>query len=162
MTDAAGDAIALRARIRAFYEDYIVCLDEAELERWPDFFTEDAVYKITSRENHDSGLEHGEILCEGKGMIRDRVTAIRETLVYEPRAQRRFVDGLRVRSVEGGLVRAQAGFAVFEAMADREPYLLMMGRSLDTLVEGGDGFRFAERLCVYDNYRIRTSLILPV
>jgi anthranilate 1,2-dioxygenase small subunit len=162
MSGAGDERLLLRARLRSAYEDYIVCLDSLELERWPDFFTEDAVYKITSRENHEAGLEHGDIVCEGIGMIRDRVTAIRETLVYEPRAQRRFVDALRVRSFKRGVLRAEANFVVFESMADREPHLLMLGRSLDTLVEDGDTFRFRERVCVYDNHRIRTSLIFPV
>ena len=37
----------LRSELRDFYDDYAECLDEDDLENWPSFFTEDAVYRVT-------------------------------------------------------------------------------------------------------------------
>ena len=96
-------------------------------------------------------------------MIRDRALAIRETTVYEPRRMRRMVSGPRLRSVTAGEVRSEAGFAVFECLQDRDPRVAMTGRSVDRVVrEDGGRFRFAERICVYDNDRILQGLILPI
>lgn len=153
---------ALRQSLRDLYEDYAVCLDEMELEQWPDFFTEDAVYRVTSMENHAEGLELSAIACIGKPMIRDRVAALRATTVYEPRVIRHQVSCLRINGVDGDRVSAQANFALFESLADREPHLLMTGRYIDQVVRRDGALKFAERLCVYDNYRVRTSLIIPV
>ena len=47
----------LRARIEAFYYDYAAILDDKEFDRWPDLFTEDCFYRVTSRENVELGLE---------------------------------------------------------------------------------------------------------
>ena len=45
------DLRELRFEVEEFCYDYGECLDEFDIERWPDFFTEDCLYKIVSREN---------------------------------------------------------------------------------------------------------------
>lgn len=41
----------LRFEVEEMYYDYVECLDDDQLERWPEFFTDDCVYKIIPREN---------------------------------------------------------------------------------------------------------------
>ena len=86
---------------------------------------------MLSRENHDAGLPLGLIYCMNKNMVRDRVTALRETTIAEPRALRHFISGVRVTEVDGDRIVAQANFAVMESLSDREPTLNMVGRYLD-------------------------------
>jgi anthranilate 1,2-dioxygenase small subunit len=152
----------LRTELRDLYDDYAVALDEMDLDGWSGFFTDDCTYKVISFENHSAGLPLALIECRGIGMVRDRVAAIRETAVYEPRQLRHFVSGVRVDGVEGEIVAARANFLIAESLADREPQLAMAGRYLDRLVRTGTALKFRERLCVVDNYRIRTSLVVPV
>ena len=154
--------LLFRLALREFYEEYAACLDDFDVARWPSFFTVDAVYRITSHENYDAGLPHSPLYCEGIAMIRDRVLAIRETMVYEPRKMRHVVSNLRVLRYEDELFYATAGFFVLEAKLDRDPVVWMTGRYVDTVRRTADGFRFKERICVYDNYRILQSIILPV
>ena len=153
---------ALRGRLRDFYDDYTFYLDDGQLERWPQFFTEDCRYRVISRENYDDQLPHATLYCDGMNMLKDRVTALRETTIYEPRSLRHLVGGLQVLGIEGELIRATANFAIFESLSDREPVVNMVGRYIDAIVRSGDGFLFKDRFCVFDNYRIRTSLIIPV
>ena len=47
--------IELRMRLADLYCAYSDALDEGELERWPEFFTEDCVYKVIPRENYEAG-----------------------------------------------------------------------------------------------------------
>ncbi|MFZ4758322.1 MAG: aromatic-ring-hydroxylating dioxygenase subunit beta [Burkholderiaceae bacterium] len=162
MSAPRTDHSALRARLRDFNDDYAACLDAVELERWPDFFVEDCRYRVLSRENHDAGLPLSLIYCDGRNMLKDRVTALRETTVYEPRALRHFVAGVRVVSTDGPRVRAEANFLIVESLSDREPTVNLVGRYLDTLLETDAGLLLQDRWCVVDNYRIRTSLIIPV
>ena len=152
---------ALRAALRDFHDDYISCLDSGELERWPDFFVEDCRYRVLSRENHDAGLPLSLIYCDGRDMLLDRVTALRETTVFEPRSLRHFVSAVRVHGVAGPLIRAEANFMIVESLSDRDPVVNMAGRYLDTFVETAEGLLLKDRWCVHDNYRIRTSLIIP-
>jgi len=51
---------------------------------------------------------------------------------------------------------------VMESLSDREPTLNMVGRYLDVLRVTPDGIAINRRDCVYDNYRVRTSLIVPI
>lgn len=162
MRTGTADRALLRAALRDFYEDYAACLDAGDLERWPDFFVEGCRYRVLSKENHDAGLPLSLIYCDGRDMLIDRVTALRESTVFEPRALRHFLSCVRPLEVDGDRIRAEANFAILECLSDRDPIVNMVGRYVDTLVETDEGFLIKDRWCVYDNYRIRTSLIVPV
>ena len=158
----AGSAAISRAELRDFYEDYAAVLDAEALAEFPSFFTEDAKYQVISRENHDDGLEHAPIFCLGRAMIEDRVTATVEAALYQPRSLRHCVSGVRIVGVEGDEVRAEANFLIVESLVEKEPEILMVGRYLDRVVREAGALKFRERSCVYDNYRIRTTLVIPV
>ena len=153
---------ALMRDLRDLYDEYADCLDADELERWPGFFTDDCTYQIISRENYSERLPHATMYCDGIGMVRDRVLGLRETQVFEPRMLRHFVSGLRAAVDGDGLIHARANFLITEALSDKEPHISLVGQYLDILERRGDRLLFRQRLCVFDNYRIRTSLIVPV
>lgn len=162
ISGSAPNAGIGRADLRDFYEDYAACLDAEALADFPSFFTEDAKYQVISRENHDDGLEHAPIFCLGRAMIEDRVTALTEAALYQPRSLRHFISGVRIVGEEGGEVRAEANFLIIESLVEQEPQILMVGRYLDRVVREDSALKFRERTCVYDNYRIRTTLVIPV
>jgi anthranilate 1,2-dioxygenase small subunit len=151
-----------RSELRDFFDDYAACLDAEALREFPAFFTEDAKYQVISRENHDDGLEHASIFCLGRAMIEDRVTATVEAALYQPRSLRHFVSGVRIVDGNADEVRSEANFLIIESLVEREPRILMVGRYLDRVAREGDALKFRERTCVFDNYRIRTTLVIPV
>lgn len=155
------NAMTLQYRLQRLYDDYSACLDAGEFDRWPDFFTDDCRYRVQSAENAEAGLPHAAIYCDGKGMLRDRVSATR-VMVYERRRQRRFISGLKVIGEEAGVIRSTAIVLLTEAMIDRDPVLAMTGYFADEIVTIGEQLRFRDRLCVYDNYRIVQNLMFPV
>lgn len=158
---AVGTAID-RAAIEDLLFAYAAAIDD-ELERWPGFFTPDAVYKVIARENHDRGFPIATILCEGNGMMHDRVTAIRQTMVYLPRTVRHAITNVRILASEGGRTRATANFAVYESYPNDASKLLVAGRYLDAIERARDGvLRFAEKTCVYDGNLVLGSLIYPL
>ena len=152
----------LQAALQQYYEQYTNCLDDTDFDRWLTFFTPDAKYQITSRENFRRKLPIAAMSCDGIGMIQDRVTALVKVLVYEPRIWRRFVSSLRIDRIEGDIIHSRAKFLLFESMMDREPQLNMVGEYVDIVVRENGTFRFRERIAVYDNYRIQTTLFAPV
>lgn len=159
---AAAEMRELTHEVRDLYEQLADLLDDDQVERMTEFFTDDCMYKVISKENHDLGLEQATIYCDGIEMLRDRVLALRETQVYEPRAWRHFVSGVRVLEVDGEEIRARGNFMVTEAMSDAEPTMLLVGRYLDRLVRRDGRLLFRERLAVYDNYRVVRSMIVPI
>ncbi len=158
----AAEMRLLRQRLRDLNDDYIAVLDSGDLEGWPNFFTEDCTYKAILAENYALGLPIGVIDCDGLGMLKDRVLALRTSSEFEDRALRHVVSGLRVKEAGSGVIRAEANFVVFEALPYREPTLFAMGHYVDEVVEVGDDLLFRERLAVIDDYQIRTSLIFPL
>ena len=151
-----------RGELRDFFDDYAACLDAEALREFPAFFAEDAKYQVISRENYDDGLEHASIFCLGRAMIEDRVTATVEAALYQPRSLRHFISGVRIVGEDGDEVRTEANFLIIESLVEREPRILMFGRYLDRVVRKGDALKFRERTCVFDNYRIQTTLVIPI
>ena len=151
----------LRREVEDIYAEYVACLDEGELERWPEFFTEECLYQVIPRENYERQLPLALMLCESKGMLKDRVAAVRQTSVYGPRILRHLVSSLRVQAVEEA-VTAQANFALFETTLDEPTRLFNAGRYFDRLVRVDGGLKFKEKRCVLDGAVIRGSLIYPI
>ncbi|HXP92474.1 MAG TPA: aromatic-ring-hydroxylating dioxygenase subunit beta [Candidatus Binatia bacterium] len=151
----------LHARICAFYDEYgFVCDDE--IERWPDLFTDDATYKIVSRENHERELPLPTMSCDGRGMLRDRVTSMLRTSVYVPRQIRHLIANVRITGREDERVGTIANFAVFESFEDTGSRILAVGRYYDLIATSGPELRFKEKVCVYDGNLVPGSIIYPL
>jgi 3-phenylpropionate/cinnamic acid dioxygenase small subunit len=154
--------LELRARLADLYCAYSDALDYGELERWPDFFTRDCVYKVIPRENFERELPIALIYCESRDMLVDRVIALRETALYVPRLVRHLTGNIRLRAIEPSGLRLTANFALFQTMSDQPSEIFLCGRYHDRVVEENGGLRFAERICVYDSTVVPTSLVYPV
>jgi anthranilate 1,2-dioxygenase small subunit len=152
----------LRFEVEELYYEYVECLDDDELERWPEFFTDDCVYKIIPRENYDRNLPLATMLCESKGYLKDRVVAIRQTSMFGPRAMRHLVSNIRVKGEENGVIRVQANYAVLETVIDEHTQIFNAGKYLDQIVREGGRLKFKEKLCVFDSILVPASLIYPI
>ena len=152
----------LRARLADLYAAYDDALGEGDYERWPEFFTEACVYKTIPRENFDMGLPLGLMQAESRGMLADRVAAIRKTTLYAPRQVRRLVSSITLRAIRAEGMRLSASFAVFQTMLNEPSQVFLCGRFYDRVVDDGGILRFAERLCVTDATLVPTSLIFPI
>lgn len=153
---------ALRMQLADLYCAYGDALDEGEFECWPDFFTEDCLYRVIPRDNFEQGLPIALIYCESRGMLIDRVVAIRETALFVPRTLRHLTGNIRLREIGADGLRVTASFALFQTMVDRPSELFLCGHYRDRVVDDGGQLRFAERICVYDSTIVPTSLVYPV
>jgi len=152
----------LRARLADLYAAYDDALGEGDYERWPEFFTETCFYQIIARENYEAGLPLGLMQAESRGMLADRIAAIRKTTLYAPRLVRRLVSSVTLRAIAADGMRLSASFAVFQTMLNEPSTMFLCGRLYDRVVENGGALRFAERLCVPDSTIVPTSLIFPI
>jgi 3-phenylpropionate/cinnamic acid dioxygenase small subunit len=152
----------LRARLADLYGAYDDALDEREWERWPEFFSEDAVYKVVPRENFDQGLPAAMVYCESRAMLVDRVVALREALVFAPRLIRRVTGMPCLRQAGSGGMRLGSSFALFQTMLNEPSSVFLCGRIYDRIVEDAGVLRFAERTVVTDATNVPLSLIFPI
>jgi anthranilate 1,2-dioxygenase small subunit len=153
----------LRLEIEAFNAEYCAALDENRIEDWPEFFTGDAIYRITGRENAESGLPVGLVYCEGKGMLRDRATAITKAAMFAPRYLQHQVANHRILAVAAdGVISAQANYLVLQTLVDERTTLHQAGRYFDRFVREARRLLLRERHCVYDTLLLDNSLVMPV
>ena len=158
----AGANIELKLALDDLYARYIACLDEARYDDWIDFFTEECLYRVVPRENYDRNLPLSTIAAESRGMLRDRVYGIVNTLYHQPYYQRHIVSGLFIRDQADGAIHTQANYAVFRTKQNEVSEVFNVGRYIDTIVEDDGRLRFREKICVFDSELIPNSLIYPL
>lgn len=144
------------------YHAYASALDAREYERWPDFFIDECVYRLQPRENFDRGYPLATMAFESKGMLKDRVYGITETLAHDPYYQRHVVGVPLVRRVDGDTIESEASYAVFRTRQNEVSEVFNVGRYIDVVRRTADGLRFASRICVFDSEMIPTSIIYPI
>ena len=141
---------------------YARCIDNGDLESWPDFFDDDCTYKITTADNMAQGLEAGVIFANSKGMLRDRVASLREANIYERHTYRHFFGQPWILSEEEEAVRSETSFMVARIMRDGTTDVYATGRYIDVYRLNGGALRLRERIVVCDSSRFDTLLALPL
>jgi salicylate 5-hydroxylase small subunit len=157
--------IAVRAedrfRISDLYAAYTACLDSGRFAEWPEFFTDECIYRVVARENYDRGFPASTLAFESKRMLIDRVYGITETLFHEPYYQRHIVSVPGVTR-ERNAFRVEANYIVIRTKVGTFSEIYNAGRYLDRIVEENGRLLFAEKICVYDSELVPNSLIYPI
>ena len=117
---------------------------------------------MITRENHDLGLPVSLIYCDGRGMLADRISAMRTANVFEPHTYCHLVGAARVLESAASGHRVRANFTVTRTMSDGAMSVFACGRYLDRVVEEAGSLRLAERTVVLDSRRIDTLLVIPL
>ena len=155
------------ARISDLNARYVDAINADRLEAWPDFFLDDARYRVTTAENVAQGLPLSMIYTTSRAMLRDRVTALREANVYEGQRYRHMLGTPLIVGGEAGGVRARTNFMVARVMRTGETMLFATGCYEDRVVldaagAGAGEARFAEKTVVLDSRQIDTLLAIPL
>jgi 3-phenylpropionate/cinnamic acid dioxygenase small subunit len=156
------DDTALHLGVHELIAAYAECIDDDRLEEWPDFFVEKCRYLITSRQSHEAGYRHGVVYAASRGMLKDRVLALRRANIFEPHRYRHIVGPIRVGKIEDGLAQVRSNFIAVRIMHDGEMSLFAAGRYLDRIDVSTEPYRFVERLVILDSQNIDTLLVIPL
>ena len=144
------------------HADYASAVDSGNWDLWPEFFTEQCVYRLQPRENHERGFPLATLSFTSKGMLKDRVYGIKETLFHDPYYQRHVVGSPVIRDAAEGRWRTEANYAVFRTKLSDASTVFNVGRYLDVVVRTPAGLKFASRECIYDSEMIPNSIIYPI
>ena len=156
------DKQQLRYEVEELIHAYVQCIDDDDLEAWPDFFTEKCDYKVIPRENADQNLPVSVMFCDSKGMLRDRIVALRNANVFAPHFYRHLVSNVRVLDEEGGVISVQSNYLVMQTLLDGETKIYNAGKYVDKIVREGDTLKFQQKHCIFDTYRIQTLMVTPI
>ncbi|MFT6625557.1 MAG: anthranilate 1,2-dioxygenase small subunit [Cycloclasticus sp.] len=152
----------LKSEVEDLLNAYAQCIDDDDLENWPNFFTEQCLYRIIPRENHEVGLPVAVIWCDSKGMLNDRVTALRHANVYQVQWYRHIISNPRILSFDGDEIHVQSNYAVFKTCNDGESTVYNVGRYVDVIVRDNGVLKFKERSAIYDTHKITTLMVIPI
>ena len=141
---------ALRFEIDDLYSAYVACIDEGRFNDWPEFFTEECVYRVVPRENFDRGLPLATLAFESKGMLKDRVYGVTQTLFHAPYYQRHILGRPQLLEHRDGVIRTQVNYLVLRTRQNDPTELFNTGRYIDTIVRENGQLKFREKLCVFD------------
>ncbi len=164
MTPAATHDATLAANLTAsqLLADYVACIDADALEQWPDFFTEDALYHVTTAFNHARDLPAGIIHADGKGMMQDRVASLRRANIYEPQRYRHLISAIRVTDVSDNTIVTEANFLVIRIMESGQQDLFVSGRYLDRITTANGAPLYLAKIVVLDSEKVDTLLAIPL
>lgn len=154
---------ALAREVEAFNAEYCAVLDAGLVEQWPDFFTENGIYRITARENAELNMPVGLVYAQGRNMMIDRAIAISRTQMFAPRYNLHLVSNTRVTDeAEDGSIMAQANFVLLQTLVEGPSTIHMAGTFYDHLVRKEDGLLLKERQAIYDTTIIANDLVYPL
>ena len=115
-----------------------------------------------TRENLGTGYPIGIMLCEGRGMMENRVLAPKTAHVFEPHTYCHIVGRPEIRDESPGVLSARSNFSVFRTMEDGEAELFATGKYLDkTVFEAGEE-KFKARRAIFDSRRVDVLLVFPL
>lgn len=154
---------ALREILEDLIFDYAYTLDDEDIDRWPQFFTESGVYHLTTKENYDADLPIGIIRCVGRGMMADRVKAFHTANIFEPHSYNHMVNRpLFAMGATQGTYNARSNFQVTRIMQDGRAEPFATGRYLDAIVVEKGVAKFQERIVVLDSRQIDILMVVPI
>jgi salicylate 5-hydroxylase small subunit len=157
-----AQALMLQLEIDRLNAGYAAALDEGRYADWPEFFVDEGRYKVQARENFDRKLPLALIALESKGMMKDRVYGVTQTIYHAPYYMRHVIAPARVLREEAGVIAAEANYAVFRTRPGGASEVYSVGRYIDEIVRTADGLKLAGRTCVYDSEMVLNSLIYPI
>ena len=142
--------------------DYVETIDEDRLEQWPDLFVPDCVYQVIARENADRDLPTSAIYCDSRGMLVDRIVALRHANIYAKHYYRHVLSNVNVKGVDGDELVVQSNYVVLQTLVEGDTHVFNAGKYLDRMVATPEGLRFRRKVVVFDTYRIPNLLVTPL
>lgn len=150
-----------RDEIRDLYDAYYATLDDVDLHAWPEYFTQECLYRVIPRENFEAGYTLSTMQAESRGMLKDRVTGLTRTQMYAPRYYRRFPTAPRIMGEDAGVVSVRHNLLIVQTLIDKQADIVLSGVCFDKVVRDGDRLRFIERIVAFDSEMIPNSLVYP-
>lgn len=152
----------VRHAVKDLLQRYIEVLDDDQLEAWPDLFLEDAQYRVLSRENITLGLPAPLMYYYSRGMMIDRVRALREALTYQPVYSRHMLSPPRLSMTDAGDLQSSASFSVYQTTEEGVTHLFTTGRYSDVIALTEQGPRFRSRTVTMDSFGVKNLIAVPL
>ena len=136
-------------------------IDDDELERWPNYFTEDGTYTILTRENMAAGLPMGIMHCQGRGMMADRIKAMQTANIFEEHTYCHILGRSQIHRHDQGF-EGRTNFTVLRTMQEGRTETFAVGKYLDLFTVTNGETLIVERKVVLESRRVDILLVRPL
>ena len=151
-----------RNRIEDFLIDYAHDIDDDKLESWPDYFTEEAVYQIVPRKSYELKHPLGVLYCEGRGMMIDRINALRTANIFEPHTHCHLLSRPSVCEIEEGLYSTRTNFTVIRTQQNGNMSIFTAGKYVDEIILNNNTPLLRDRRVILESHRVDILLVVPI
>ena len=152
----------LKARLDTLLLDYAHTIDDKDVDRWPEYFTEAATYQITTRDNYEADLPIGIMLCTSRAMMADRMLALRTANIFEPHTNCHILGPARYTMNDDGTIGARSNFTVVRTMQNGLSELFAVGKYVDQIATEDGELRFSKRIVVLESSRVDILIVYPL
>jgi anthranilate 1,2-dioxygenase small subunit len=142
--------------------EYGLLLDEDRLEEWTDLFTEDAQYKVVTRENKKLNLPLAVIWCDNKNMIRDRIHSYRHVNEHNLHWDRHIIGHPRIQSISASEWQVQASYSLFQTNLEGRSILFSVGMYDFKIIQENGAFKIQFLEVISDTGSFETLLATPI
>jgi 3-phenylpropionate/cinnamic acid dioxygenase small subunit len=155
--------LELEMAVNRLNMSYAQCIDDDRLEEWPALFGNPCFYGITTRDNYAQGLPGSIIYCDSQGMLKDRISALREANIYERQRYRHIVSMPARLCMNDGVIASETAFVIYRTIRNGRTDVFATGCYYDDLVPNATGeLKFARREVVCDSSVFDTLLAIPL
>ena len=148
--------------INKLLAEYGLLLDEDRLEEWVDLFTEDAQYKVVTRENKKLNLPLAVIWCDNKNMIRDRIHSYRHVNEHNLHWDRHIIGHPRIQPINATEWQVQASYSLFQTNLEGRSILFSVGMYDFKIIEQDDALKIQFLEVISDTGSFETLLATPI
>jgi len=162
MEGASGGSAGDRFALYDLFATYGALIDAAEYDAWLALFAATCTYRIVPLENYERGLPAGLVYCDSRGMLEDRIRALREANKYNIHTDRHLIGLPRLIGAEGDATLVEAPFAVYQTDQEGETRLFATGLYRDRIVVEAGGLKFRDKLVLLDTFAVPSLLATPL
>lgn len=141
---------------------YCQVVDDGDISKWPDFFSDNGSYYVYGRDNYEKGLPIAYVMDNHKGKIKDRVTLINKIWTYNISYQRHMLANVLVENAEDGKFRCYSNFSVYRTDREGKTELFAVGRYIDLIVFEGHVPKFEKKEVILDTYTLPSYFVRPL
>ena len=142
--------------------EYGLLLDEDRLEEWVDLFTEDAQYKVVTRENKKLNLPLAVIWCDNKNMLRDRIHSYRHVNEHNLHWDRHIIGHPRIQPINATEWQVQASYSLFQTTLEGRSILFNVGAYDFQMIQENGVLKINFLEVISDTGSFETLLATPI
>jgi 3-phenylpropionate/cinnamic acid dioxygenase small subunit len=158
----AGGSASDRHALYDLFAAYGALIDAADFDAWLALFAATCTYHIMPQENYQQGLPAALVYCDSRGMLEDRIRALREANKYNIHTDRHLIGLPRLIGADGDAKLVEVPFAVCQTDQEGETRLFATGLYRDRVVVEAGGLKFRDKLVLLDTFAVPSLLATPL